>query len=83
MKELGQFSPELAGMDRWLVLNKVDLVTPDERESRCRAVIDALDWRGPVYEISGLRRDGTDVLVQDVMAYLDRVRALEGAGEGG
>jgi GTP-binding protein len=83
LKELGQFSPELAGRDRWLVLNKVDLVAPDEREARCRDVIDALDWRGPVYEISGLRREGTDALVRDVMAYLDRVRALEDAGGGG
>jgi GTPase len=77
MKELEQFSPELAGKERWLVFNKIDLVAPDERTARCRAVIDALGWQGPVYEISGLRRDGTDVLVQDVMACLDRVRTLE------
>jgi GTP-binding protein len=82
MKELEQFSPELAGRERWLVLNKVDLLAPDERASRCRAIIDALGWQGPVYRISGLTLDGTDVLVQDVMAYLDRVRAVEDAAEG-
>ncbi len=83
MKELEQFSPELARRERWLVFNKVDLVAPDERQDRCRTIIDALGWQGPAYEISGLRRDGTDDLVQDVMAYLDRVRAMEDAGEGG
>ena len=83
MKELEQFSPELAARERWLVLNKVDLIAPDERESCCRAIIDVLDWQGPVYEISGLRKDGTDTLVRDVMAYLDRVRAIEDAGEDG
>lgn len=83
MRELEQFSPELAGRQRWLVLNKVDLVAPEERESRCRAIIDALDWQGPVYRISALGHEGTSALMQEVMAYLDRVRAAEYAGEGG
>jgi GTPase len=83
MKELKRFSPELAGKQRWLVFNKVDLIAPEDLETRCRTVIDSLDWKGPVYEISGLRQDGTDALMQDVMVYLDSVRALEDAGEGG
>ena len=83
MKELKRFSPELAGKQRWLVFNKVDLIAPEDLETRCRTVIDSLDWKGPVYEISGLRQDGTDALMQDVMVYLDSVRALEDAGEDG
>lgn len=83
MKELERFSPELAGKQRWLVFNKVDLIAPEDLEARCRTVIDSLDWKGPVYEISGLRQDGTGALMQDAMVYLDRVRALEDAGEGG
>jgi GTPase len=84
MKELEQFSPELAGRERWLVLNKVDLVAPNKRETHRLAVTHALNWKGRVYEISALRRDGMDALVQDVMAYLDSVRALEDdAGERG
>jgi GTP-binding protein len=83
MKELEQFSPELAGRERWLVLNKVDLVAPEECELRCRDVIDALGWQGPVYRISGLKHEGTDALMQEVMVYLDRVRALEDAAAGG
>jgi GTPase len=77
MEELQQFSPELAGRERWLVLNKIDLVAPEERVNRCRAIIESLDWKGPVFEVSGLRREGTDALVQAVMAYLERVRTLE------
>jgi len=82
MKELERFSPELAGKERWLVFNKVDLIAPEDLETRCRAVTDSLDWKGPVYEISGLGQDGTDALMQDVMVYLDSVRALEDAGDG-
>jgi GTP-binding protein len=81
MKELKRFSPELAGKQRWLVFNKVDLIAPEDLETRCRTVIDSLDWKGPVYEISGLRQDGTDALMQDAMVYLDSVRPLEDAGE--
>ena len=81
MKELERFSPGLAGKERWLVFNKVDLIAPEDLETCCRTVIDSLDWKGPVYEISGLRQDGTDALMQDVMVYLDSVRALEDAGE--
>jgi GTPase len=77
MKELERFSPELAGRERWLVFNKVDLIAPEDLEIRCRVVTDTLDWKGPVYGISGLRQDGTDALMQDVMVYLDSVRALE------
>ncbi|MEC8080799.1 MAG: GTPase ObgE, partial [Pseudomonadota bacterium] len=42
VNELHEFSPTLAEKrDRWLVLNKLDMVPEDEREERCQAVIDA------------------------------------------
>src|SRR5690554_5884346 len=40
--ELDQFSPGLAQRDRWLVLNKLDLIPEDEREARCQAIIDEI-----------------------------------------
>jgi GTP-binding protein len=83
IKELESFSAELAARERWLVLNKLDLVAPEEREVRCRTIIDALGWRGPVYRISGLREEGTDTLMQDAMAYLERVRSREDASADG
>jgi GTP-binding protein len=36
--ELDRFSPTLSSRQRWLVLNKVDLLPEDEREARCRAL---------------------------------------------
>src|SRR6267142_3784936 len=35
VKELEKYSPELAERERWLVLNKLDLLPEDEREARC------------------------------------------------
>ncbi|WP_282342988.1 Obg family GTPase CgtA [Pseudomonas sp. PS02288] len=69
--ELEKFSPSLAERDRWLVLNKADQVLEEEREARVKAVVERLDWKGPVYVISALAREGTEALSQDIMRYLD------------
>jgi GTP-binding protein len=72
--ELGQYSAALADRPRWLVLNKLDLLPPEERAARVKAVVAELRWKGPVYGISALTADGTKRLAQDVMKYLERQR---------
>ncbi|MDH5802560.1 MAG: Obg family GTPase CgtA, partial [Gammaproteobacteria bacterium] len=52
VKELQQFSEELVQKPRWLVLNKVDLLPEEERESHCQQIVAKLGWQGPVYSIS-------------------------------
>jgi GTP-binding protein len=74
IEELQNFSADLAARERWLVLNKMDLVPEDEQQQRCREVIDALGWQGPVFRISSLSRQGTTELVNAVMEYLDATR---------
>ncbi|WP_313515038.1 Obg family GTPase CgtA [Pseudomonas sp.] len=69
--ELEKFSPSLAERDRWLVLNKADQILEEEHEARLKAVVERLDWKGPVYVISALEREGTEALSQDIMRYLD------------
>ena len=75
LHELEKFSPSLLARDRWLVLNKADQLLDDERSERLQAVIQRLDWQGPVFVISALEREGTDALSQAIMRYLDE-RAL-------
>ena len=70
-EELQKFSPTLAGRDRWLVLNKIDLLDPEEAEAKCQAVIDALAWTGPVFKISALQREGTVPLIGRIMDHLE------------
>jgi GTP-binding protein len=77
--EVGEYSAALAGKPRWLVLNKLDLLPADERDARVAALVEQLDWRGPVYGISALTADGTKRLVQDVMSFLEGVRDAEAA----
>ena len=70
-RELEGFSPELANMERWLVLNKIDLVESAERRARCDGVVEALEWRGPHFSISAATGDGCEALCARVMAHLE------------
>ena len=76
VNELHQFSPALAQRDRWLVLNKTDMVPEDELESRCQSVIDALGWKGKTYRISAISGEGTEVLCLDLMTALEEQREM-------
>lgn len=71
INELTKFSPALGERDRWLVLNKADQLLDEEREERLKAVVEHLDWKGPVFVISALEREGTEALCQAIMQYLD------------
>ena len=78
-QELAKFSPTLAGGDRWLILNKVDLLPEDEVDARCQEVVDHLNWDGPVFRISGLASQGTKALCAAIMDYIDGHREEEKA----
>ncbi|MEJ2528722.1 MAG: GTPase ObgE [Gammaproteobacteria bacterium] len=75
--ELENYSPDLAQRERWLVLNKVDLLTPDEVESRKALLLKELAWSGPVYTISAINGEGTDKLVYALMEHLEGLRQEE------
>ncbi|MCB1688202.1 MAG: Obg family GTPase CgtA [Halioglobus sp.] len=77
--ELERFSPTLAQRERWLVLNKSDLLDAETLDQRRSAVLDALDWQGPVYTISAIAAEGTAALCGDLMNYLEECRAREAA----
>lgn len=79
VRELERFSPTLAARERWLVLNKRDLVDEETFAARRAAVLDALDWDGPVYEIAAISGDGTQALCGDLMACIERRREEEAA----
>ena len=72
--ELEQFSPGLAQRDRWLVLNKLDMVPEDEREARCQDVISRLQWTGPVFKIAAINKEGTYPLCGEIMQYIEERR---------
>ena len=67
LNELKSFSEALYAKERWLVFNKVDLLPPEEVEARVAAVCQALNWQGPVYQISALSQQGTKQVCYDLM----------------
>src|SRR5690554_4581164 len=69
--ELEKFSETLAGRDRWLVLNKVDMVPEEDRDAHCQAIVDELGWEGPVFRVSALSGEGTRPLTQAVMRWIE------------
>ena len=71
--ELKKFDAELYGKPRWLVLNKLDMVPAEEREARVKDFVKRMRYEGPVFEISALTREGTQLLIQTVYQHIAKV----------
>lgn len=65
--ELAKFSTTLANKERWLVLNKVDLLDADELAAIETKLREELDWQGTIYRISAISGDGCRELMEDLM----------------
>lgn len=76
-RELEKFSEELADRERWLVLNKLDLLPAEKQEERCQAIIDALDWTGPVFRISALQKEGCASLTGRLMEKIETMKQAQ------
>ncbi len=72
--ELEKYSPDLYERDRWLVLNKIDLMPGDEATEHCDQIVAGLEWSGPVFRVSAITGEGTDALANAIMRYLDDQR---------
>jgi len=53
------------------------MVAADEREQRVKDFIKRFAWKGPVFRISALTREGCDALVTDIYDYLATQREQE------
>ncbi len=81
MAELEKWGEGLDEKPRWLVLNKIDRLPPEDVEEHCRAIIEGLDWQGPVFRISALQGDGVRELMYQIMNFLEQAREEEDAEE--
>ncbi|MDH0493439.1 Obg family GTPase CgtA [Comamonas aquatica] len=70
VQELKKYDEALYNKPRWLVLNKLDMVPAEERAAKVKDFVKRYKWKGPVYEISALAREGTDRLVQDIFKHV-------------
>jgi GTP-binding protein len=74
--ELKKYDKTLYDKPRWLVLNKIDMLPEGEREARVKDFIKRFRWKGPVYEISALTREGCETLIR---AIYQQVKAQQQA----
>jgi len=73
--ELKKYSADLAAKPRWLVLNKMDLLPPEEAAARGAKIVRQLRFSGPVFLISGATGEGTKPLCQAVMHLIESLAA--------
>jgi GTP-binding protein len=77
--ELKKYDEGLHGKPRWLVLNKLDMVPAEERAVRVKDFVKRFKWKGPVYEISALTREGCDPLVKAIFQHVHAEQLAQNA----
>jgi GTP-binding protein len=68
--ELKKYDQALYEKPRWLVLNKLDMVPAEEREARVKDFTKRMRYKGPVFQISALTREGCEELVKAVFQHV-------------
>jgi GTP-binding protein len=81
VKELKKYDESLFDKPRWLVLNKLDMVPEDERKKRVKDFVKRFGWKGQVFEISALTREGCEDLVVEIYNYLAEQRQMQTRSE--
>ncbi|MDH5540816.1 MAG: GTPase ObgE [Rhizobacter sp.] len=72
--ELKKYDPALHAKPRWLVLNKLDMLNAEDRPLRVKEFVRRMRWKGPVFEISALTREGCGPLVRAVYDHVAAIR---------
>lgn len=75
--ELEKYSPTLASLPRWLVLNKIDLLPEEMVEGVCADIVKRLEWTGPVFRTSGLTGENAKSVCYKLMEAIEEQRELE------
>ena len=77
LSELRKYDETLYRKPRWLVLNKIDLIAVEERAARAREICRRLRWRGPVFVVSAVAREGLKALIEATWNELSPSRACD------
>ncbi len=79
VEELRKYDQALYEKPRWVVLNKIDLVAPEEQDARIEALIEGLDLthEDRVFVISAATREGCEELIHAVAQYLEEQKRLQ------
>ncbi len=75
--ELKKSDAKLHDKPRWLVLTKLDMVPAEEREARVKDFIKRMRYKGPVFQISALTREGCEPLIKEIYKHIRAQQIIE------
>ena len=75
VNELKKYDPELYRKPRYLVLNKLDMVPAELRAEVVRDFVKRFKYKGPVFEISALTREGCEQLTRAAYQHIKAQQA--------
>jgi GTP-binding protein len=75
--ELKKYDEALYTKPRWLVLNKLDMVDSEKRAAIVKDFVKRFKWKGPVFEISALTREGCEQLIKTIYRHVKEVQKSE------
>ena len=67
------FDADLVHQERWLVINKTDVLPAEEVDQRVEELVQALNWKAPVFSISAATGAWCDELCGKIMIYLQEL----------
>ena len=77
VNELKKYDKALYDKPRWLVLNKLDMIAADERDAVVADFVKRLKYKGPVFQISALTREGCEQLIKDIYKHIKAQQVSE------
>ena len=77
VNELKKYDPALYQKPRWLVLNKLDMIPLEQRAEVVKDFVKRFKFKGPVFEISALTREGCEALIKTVYKHIKAQQAAE------
>jgi GTP-binding protein len=77
VNELKKYDLELYDKPRWLVLNKLDMIPLEERAAVVKDFVKRFKFKGPVFEISGLTREGCEPLIKTIYQHVNAQQKAE------
>ncbi len=54
-----------------MVLNKIDLLSPDDVDQFCQDIVSRLNWKGKVFRVSGICKNRFGRFSKEAMQYLE------------
>lgn len=77
VNELKKYDVGLHKKPRWLVLNKLDMIANDDRAALIKDFLKRFKYKGRVFEISALTREGCEPLIKEIYKHIKAEQVAE------